>query len=72
MAARLSQQHYFADREIATTVFLASKLNKPIFLEGEAGVGKTEIAKALAKTLDTQLIPLRCYNGLDAHHALYE
>jgi MoxR-like ATPase len=72
VAARLSQQDYFADREIATTVFLASKLNKPMFLEGEAGVGKTEIAKALAKTLDTQLIRLQCYEGLDAHHALYE
>ena len=72
VAARLSAEQYFADREIATTVFLASKLNKPIFLEGEAGVGKTEIAKALARTLDTQLIRLQCYEGLDAHHALYE
>jgi MoxR-like ATPase len=72
VAARLASQQYFADREIATTIFLASKLNKPIFLEGEAGVGKTEIAKALSRTLDTQLIRLQCYEGLDAHHALYE
>lgn len=72
VAARFSQQHYFADREIATTVFLASKLNKPIFLEGEAGVGKTEMAKALARTLETRIIRLRCYAGLDAHHAAYE
>jgi MoxR-like ATPase len=69
---RLAGQRYFADREIATTVFLAAKLNKPMFLEGEAGVGKTEVAKALAKTLDTQLIRLQCYEGLDQHHALYE
>ncbi len=72
VAARLSAENYFADREIATTVFLASKLNKPIFLEGEAGVGKTELAKALATTLNTRLIRLQCYEGLDAHHALYE
>jgi MoxR-like ATPase len=72
VAARLAAQDYFADREIATTVFLAAKLNKPIFLEGEAGVGKTEIAKALARTLDTRLIRLQCYEGLDASHALYE
>ena len=72
VAERLAREQYFADREIATTVFLAARLNKPIFLEGEAGVGKTEIAKALAKTLDTRLIRLQCYEGLDAHHALYE
>ncbi len=72
VAARLAAEQYFADREIATTVFLAAKLNKPIFLEGEAGVGKTEIAKALARTLDTRLIRLQCYEGLDASHALYE
>ena len=72
VAARLAGEHYFADREIATTVFLAARLNKPIFLEGEAGVGKTELAKALASTLGTRLIRLQCYEGLDAHHALYE
>ncbi|MBI2764734.1 MAG: MoxR family ATPase [Chloroflexi bacterium] len=72
VAARLAAESYFADREMATTVFLASRLNKPVFLEGEAGVGKTEVAKALAKTLGARLIRLQCYEGLDAHHALYE
>ncbi|MGI8926271.1 MAG: AAA family ATPase [Tepidiformaceae bacterium] len=72
VAARLAGQDYFAGREIATTVFLAARLNKPLFLEGEAGVGKTELAKALARALDTRLIRLQCYEGLDAHHALYE
>jgi MoxR-like ATPase len=68
----LAEQNYFADREIATVVYLAGKLQKPIFLEGEAGVGKTEIAKALAAALGSPLIRLQCYEGLDAHHALYE
>jgi MoxR-like ATPase len=72
VAARLAEQDYFADREIATTVFLAARLNKPLFLEGEAGVGKTEVAKALAATLGARLIRLQCYEGLDASHALYE
>ena len=72
VAARLAGQDYFADREIATTLFLAARLNKPLFLEGEAGVGKTEVAKALAATLGTRLIRLQCYEGLDASHALYE
>jgi MoxR-like ATPase len=68
----LAQRRYFADRAIATTVFLAGQLGKPLFLEGEAGVGKTELAKVLAATLDTRLIRLQCYEGLDASHALYE
>ncbi len=68
----MARQRYFADRPIATTVFLASKLGKPLFLEGAAGVGKTELAKVLAATLKTQLIRLQCYEGLDASHALYE
>jgi MoxR-like ATPase len=68
----LAQQRYFADRAIATTVYLAGELGKPLFLEGEAGVGKTELAKVLAATLDTRLIRLQCYEGLDASHALYE
>jgi MoxR-like ATPase len=68
----LAEQRYFADREIATTIFLAQHLQKPLFLEGEAGVGKTEVAKVLAKILDTRLIRLQCYEGLDASHALYE
>ena len=68
----MARQRYFADRAIATTVFLASKLGKPLFLEGEAGVGKTELAKVLAATMKTRLIRLQCYEGLDASHALYE
>ena len=52
----MARQHYFADRAIATTVFLASKLGKPLFLEGEAGVGKTELGKVLAQILKTRLI----------------
>ena len=68
----MAGQRYFADRAIATTVFLAAKLGKPLFLEGEAGVGKTELAKVLASILDTRLIRLQCYEGLDASHALYE
>jgi MoxR-like ATPase len=70
--AALASERYFADRAIATTVFLAQRLGKPLFLEGEAGVGKTEVAKVLARILDTRLIRLQCYEGLDASHALYE
>lgn len=68
----LAEQSYFADRAIATTVFLSSKLGKPLFLEGEAGVGKTELSKVLAATFKTELIRLQCYEGLDASQALYE
>ncbi len=68
----MAERSYFADRAIATTVFLSSQLGKPLFLEGEAGVGKTELAKTLASILDTRLIRLQCYEGLDASHALYE
>jgi MoxR-like ATPase len=68
----MAQRRYFADRAIATTVFLSAKLGKPLFLEGEAGVGKTELAKTLATILKTRLIRLQCYEGLDASHALYE
>lgn len=57
---------------LATTLFLALRLEKPLFLEGEAGVGKTELAKVLAKLLDTELIRLQCYEGLDSNSALYE
>ncbi len=69
---KLSQQEYLADRTLATTLYLGLKLNKPILLEGEAGVGKTEVAKALAQVLDTDLIRLQCYEGLDINHAVYE
>jgi len=63
---------YIADRALATVVFLATRLGKPLFLEGEAGVGKTEVAKVLAEVLQTHLIRLQCYEGLDVHNAVYE
>ncbi len=63
---------YISDKTLATTLFLATKLEKPLFLEGEAGVGKTELAKVLASAMDTELIRLQCYEGLDASSALYE
>jgi MoxR-like ATPase len=65
-------QNYVAQRELATIIFLSEKLNKPLFLEGEAGVGKTEVAKVLSKLLATRLIRLQCYEGLDVHNAVYE
>ena len=68
----LLDQRYIADRGLATVVFLALKLGKPLFLEGEAGVGKTEVAKALASLLGARLIRLQCYEGLDVHNAVYE
>jgi MoxR-like ATPase len=70
--AALAREQYFADRAMATTVFLADRLRKPLFLEGEPGVGKTEIAKVLARVQGARLIRLQCYEGLDANHALYE
>lgn len=66
------EQNYIADRALALTVKLAADLEKPILFEGEAGVGKTEVAKVLASTLDTPLIRLQCYEGLDANTTLYE
>jgi len=63
---------YIADRTLATTVYLAIALGKPIFLEGEPGVGKTEVAKVMASIMNTELIRLQCYEGLDANTALYE
>ena len=68
----LRRQGYVADRSLAVPMFLALKLERPLFLEGEAGVGKTEIARALASGLDTELIRLQCYEGLDINHAVYE
>ncbi|MEM6628933.1 MAG: MoxR family ATPase [Bacteroidota bacterium] len=68
----LSSQGYISDKQIVMSVYLAMKLNKPLLIEGPAGVGKTEIAKVMAQALDTQLIRLQCYEGLDAYHALYE
>lgn len=68
----LAARNYVADRALVTAIYLALKLNKPLFLEGEAGVGKTEIAKVLSDLLDTELIRLQCYEGLDINHAVYE
>jgi MoxR-like ATPase len=68
----LRKQLYVAGRGLATAVFLALKLQRPLFLEGEPGVGKTEIAKVLAGLLDTNLIRLQCYEGLDINQAVYE
>jgi MoxR-like ATPase len=68
----LAQHNYIADRSLTTALFLALKLHKPILLEGEAGVGKTEIAKTLTAILGTELIRLQCYEGLDASTAIYE
>lgn len=68
----LGSQRYVADQSLSTAIYLALKLPKPLLLEGEAGVGKTEIAKVLAAILDTDLIRLQCYEGLDVSHAVYE
>ena len=68
----LTAQDYIADRGLATTIFLSLRLQKPLFLEGEAGVGKTEVAKVLSRSLETRLIRLQCYEGLDVSSALYE
>ncbi|MEO8704592.1 MAG: MoxR family ATPase [Kofleriaceae bacterium] len=68
----LGAQRYLADASLATTVFLGLRLGKPVLLEGEAGVGKTEVAKALADALGRRLIRLQCYEGLDTATALYE
>jgi MoxR-like ATPase len=68
----LREERYICDRSLATVVYLSLVMGKPLLLEGEAGVGKTEIAKVLAKVLDAKLIRLQCYEGLDANTALYE
>jgi len=72
VAALLDRHDYFADRRLATSVFLALKMGRPLFLEGEAGVGKTEIAKVLATALGKRLVRLQCYEGLDIASAVYE
>ena len=69
---QLAAQHYVADRGLAVSLFLALKLHRPLFLEGEAGVGKTALAGATAAALGTDLIRLQCYEGLDISHAVYE
>ena len=70
--ALLGQAGYVADRSLATVLFLALRMGRPLFLEGEAGVGKTEIAKVLAESLGRRLIRLQCYEGLDVAAAVYE
>ena len=70
--ALLGQGDYIADRSLATTLFLSLKMGRPLFLEGEAGVGKTEIAKVLSETLARPLVRLQCYEGLDVSSAVYE
>jgi MoxR-like ATPase len=72
LARRLASVDYLVDEGLATAMFLSLMLPQPLLLEGEAGVGKTEAAKALARVLDTPLVRLQCYEGIDAAEALYE
>ncbi len=69
---RLAEQKYICDQNIATVVYLATQLGKPLLVEGPAGVGKTELAKVIATSLGTELIRMQCYEGLDEAKALYE
>ncbi|HLZ09640.1 MAG TPA: AAA family ATPase, partial [Chloroflexota bacterium] len=70
--AALRDRSYVAERSLSTVIFLSLRLQKPLFLEGEAGVGKTEIAKVLSDMLGAKLIRLQCYEGLDVNAAVYE
>jgi len=72
LAQRLAGEDYLADEGLATSIYLSLRLPQPLLLEGEAGVGKTEAARALAAVLDTPLVRLQCYDGIDAAEALYE
>src|SRR5438270_1206232 len=72
LAQRLAAVDYLVDEGLATSMFLALSLPQPLLLEGEAGVGKTEAGKAMAAVLDTPLVRLQCYEGIDAAEALYE
>ena len=71
-ASRLSEGDYVAERSLATAVFLTLRMRRPLFLEGEAGVGKTEVARVLARVLGRRLVRLQCYEGLDVASAVYE
>ena len=70
--SRLAQGDYVAERSLATAVFLTLRMRRPLFLEGEAGVGKTEVARVLARVLGRRLVRLQCYEGLDVASAVYE
>ena len=72
VVAALAREGYVAERGLAVTILLALEMGRPLFLEGEAGVGKTEVAKVLSAILGSELIRLQCYEGLDVNHALYE
>src|ERR671921_1024049 len=72
LGERLREEGYLVGEGLATAIFLALKLGRPLFLEGEAGVGKTEVAKVLSRLLDTTLIRLQCYEGIDVNQAVYE
>jgi MoxR-like ATPase len=72
LEAALARERYITDTDVAVPIFLALRLQRPLFLEGEPGVGKTETAKVLARLLGTELIRLQCYEGLDVSHAVYE
>src|SRR6478672_9182694 len=72
IARRLGETGYLADEELATVVFLALRMERPLLLEGEPGTGKTALAEALAQTLDLPLLRLQCYEGIDASQALYD
>src|ERR1044071_10107976 len=69
---RLRERRYIGDRALATSIFLSLQLQKPLFIEGEAGVGKTEAAKVMSEVLGARLIRLQCYEGIDLAHAVYE
>jgi MoxR-like ATPase len=72
LAAALGEQRYLVDEGLATVVFLAMRLRRPLLVEGEPGVGKTELAKAVAAATGARLLRLQCYEGIDVHHALYD
>ena len=72
MTAALAGEGYLADQGLATAAYLAYELEQPLLLEGEAGVGKTEVARALAAATEAQLIRLQCHEGIDLHHAVYD